>query len=97
MAERQLPVNGMNCQHCKKAVSEALTDLAGVSDAHVDPTSGHVEQNRFRADERSCGRSRIRTSSANKPYRQRPEWIHLLDFIFLPFYKNIPIDQQPFL
>ncbi|MFB6124438.1 MAG: heavy-metal-associated domain-containing protein [Halanaeroarchaeum sp.] len=31
-----LTVTGMSCEHCEKTVSEALLDVAGVTDASAD-------------------------------------------------------------
>ena len=43
MAERTLFVKGMSCDHCKKAVTGALTALDGVSSVAVNLGNGHVD------------------------------------------------------
>ena len=35
-------VAGMTCEHCVSAVTEEVTEIAGVSDVQVDPASGAV-------------------------------------------------------
>ncbi len=42
METRVLKVNGMTCQHCKRAVEGALQDLPGVVKAVVDLDKGEV-------------------------------------------------------
>jgi copper chaperone len=42
VAEEQLKVQGMSCNHCKMAVEKALKNLAGVSGAEVDLAGGTV-------------------------------------------------------
>lgn len=42
METRVLKVNGMTCQHCKRAVEGALQDLPGVVKAVVDLEKGEV-------------------------------------------------------
>ncbi len=42
METRVLKVNGMTCQHCKRAVEGALQDLPGVTKAVVDLDKGEV-------------------------------------------------------
>lgn len=36
MSRTVFQVEGMSCMHCKRAVEEALKELAGVDDARVD-------------------------------------------------------------
>ncbi|MCP3032827.1 copper chaperone CopZ [Halobacillus sp. A1] len=38
-----LEVNGMTCEHCEKAVKNALNTLEGVHGVNVDITSGKVD------------------------------------------------------
>ncbi|MFT8870755.1 MAG: copper chaperone CopZ [Sporolactobacillus sp.] len=45
MADMQLLVKGMECAHCKMAVSGALNQLDGVSEVAVDLKSGKVDVN----------------------------------------------------
>jgi copper chaperone len=42
MATATLKVTGMTCQHCVKAVREALESVAGVRSAEVDLTAGRA-------------------------------------------------------
>jgi copper chaperone len=39
----QLQVNGMTCDHCRRAVEGALTSLDGVTAAAADVESGRTE------------------------------------------------------
>ncbi|AVQ35234.1 copper chaperone CopZ [Staphylococcus kloosii] len=45
MATKTIQVEGMSCEHCKSAVSGALNNLDGVSQADVDLEAGTVEVN----------------------------------------------------
>ncbi len=36
MGETVLSINGMSCDHCKKAVEQAIRKVPGVTDARVD-------------------------------------------------------------
>lgn len=38
-----LKIAGMSCEHCVKHVSEALSDLPGVSEVRVDLARGQAE------------------------------------------------------
>lgn len=40
--EKVIGVNGMTCQHCKKAVETALSNLQGVNHVEVDLEKGNV-------------------------------------------------------
>lgn len=40
--EKVIGVNGMMCQHCKKAVETALSNLQGVNRVEVDLEKGNV-------------------------------------------------------
>ncbi len=40
--EKVIGVNGMTCQHCKKAVETALSNLQGVNRVEVDLEKGNV-------------------------------------------------------
>lgn len=42
MPEMKLNVEGMTCQHCQKAVKEALERVSGVEAAEVDLASGEA-------------------------------------------------------
>jgi copper ion binding protein len=42
MATATLKVTGMSCQHCVKAVREALESVSGVRSAEVDLTAGRA-------------------------------------------------------
>ena len=37
-----LKVDGMSCDHCNRAVTNAITDLGGTADVSVDLKSGSV-------------------------------------------------------
>lgn len=37
---RTIKVNGMSCQHCAKAVTKALSEIAGVKNVTVDASTG---------------------------------------------------------
>ena len=39
---RTVKIKGMSCQHCVKAVTEALSEIEGVSHVHVDLASGEA-------------------------------------------------------
>lgn len=39
----ELKVSGMTCEHCKKAVKTAVSDVSGVSSVDVDLASGTVK------------------------------------------------------
>ena len=43
MAELTLNVEGMTCDHCVRAVTEAVTELDGVDHVNVDLDQGRVE------------------------------------------------------
>ncbi|MBF7024977.1 copper chaperone CopZ [Staphylococcus kloosii] len=45
MATKTIQVEGMSCEHCKSAVSGALNNLDGVSQADVNLEAGTVEVN----------------------------------------------------
>lgn len=45
MATKTIQVEGMSCEHCKSAVSGALNNLEGVSQADVNLEAGTVEVN----------------------------------------------------
>lgn len=45
MATKTIQVEGMSCEHCKNAVSGALSNLDGVSQADVNLEAGTVEVN----------------------------------------------------
>ncbi|KYH13522.1 copper chaperone CopZ [Staphylococcus kloosii] len=45
MATKTIQVEGMSCEHCKSAVSGALSNLDGVSQADVNLAAGTVEVN----------------------------------------------------
>ncbi|HJF66808.1 MAG TPA: copper chaperone CopZ [Staphylococcus kloosii] len=45
MATKTIQVEGMSCEHCKSAVSGALNNLDGVSQADVNLAAGTVEVN----------------------------------------------------
>ena len=45
MATKTIQVEGMSCEHCKSAVSGALNNLDGVSQADVHLEAGTVEDN----------------------------------------------------
>ncbi len=40
MEIQTFPIVGMTCEHCRHAVSEQLSKLAGVSDVRVDLAAG---------------------------------------------------------
>jgi copper ion binding protein len=40
--KQTLKVRGMSCEHCVKAVTDALTSLSGLSDVKVDLAGGSV-------------------------------------------------------
>ncbi len=42
MAEFLITVKGMTCEHCKKAVHDALMALESVEEAQVDLSTGNV-------------------------------------------------------
>lgn len=42
MARTTLAVEGMSCDHCVRAVTQALDSLAGVHEAVVDLATGHA-------------------------------------------------------
>jgi copper chaperone CopZ len=42
MEHTTLTIGGMSCQHCVRAVREALTELPGVELAHVDVGSAEL-------------------------------------------------------
>ena len=43
MAEENLKVEGMSCNHCKMAVEKALKNLPGVTGVSVDLSGGMVK------------------------------------------------------
>lgn len=43
MAKQSFKIEGMSCQHCKAAVTEALEALAGVQSVQVDLETGTAE------------------------------------------------------
>lgn len=43
MAKQSFKIDGMSCQHCKAAVTEALEALAGVQSVQVDLETGTAE------------------------------------------------------
>jgi copper chaperone len=43
MTRVTLKVDGMTCGHCVKAVTQALEDLDGVHDVHVDLAGGTAQ------------------------------------------------------
>ena len=45
MATKTIQVEGMSCEHCKSAVSGALNNLEGVSQADVNLETGTVDVN----------------------------------------------------
>ena len=45
MATKTIQVEGMSCEHCKSAVSGALNNLDGVSQADVNLEASTVEGN----------------------------------------------------
>ncbi|MDT3960418.1 copper chaperone CopZ [Staphylococcus kloosii] len=45
MATKTIQVEGMSCEHCKSAVSGALINLEGVSQADVNLEAGTVDVN----------------------------------------------------
>ena len=45
MATKTIQVEGISCEHCKSAVSGALNNLDGVSQADVNLEAGTVEVN----------------------------------------------------
>ena len=40
MSESRVLIEGMTCAHCERAVSEALSPLAGVTEVHVSAADG---------------------------------------------------------
>lgn len=42
MATKVLKIDGMSCDHCKKAVTDALKGLAGVESVDVDLKAGEA-------------------------------------------------------
>ncbi|PHK48918.1 copper chaperone CopZ [Staphylococcus edaphicus] len=42
MTTETIKIEGMSCDHCKRAVETALTNLDGVSTANVSLEAGHV-------------------------------------------------------
>ncbi|MFX3618135.1 MAG: copper chaperone CopZ [Sporolactobacillus sp.] len=65
MAERQLLVKGMSCEHCRSAVSGALNGLEGVSSVAVDLASGHVDVN---YDEAKVGFEQMKEAVEDQGY-----------------------------
>ncbi len=47
MSKHTIKIGGMSCEHCQKAVTEALEALKGVSDVSVDLALGSA---RFESD-----------------------------------------------
>lgn len=43
MEKTKLNISGMSCGHCKQAVTEALTDLDGISSVEVNLDAGNAE------------------------------------------------------
>jgi copper chaperone CopZ len=41
--QMELKISGMSCQHCQRAVREALSECPGVTSAEVDLASGHAK------------------------------------------------------
>lgn len=42
MTEQQYTVTGMTCENCRRHVTEALSELPGAREVHVDLASGRV-------------------------------------------------------
>ncbi|MFP4512353.1 MAG: heavy-metal-associated domain-containing protein [Acidimicrobiales bacterium] len=51
MAELTVTVHGMTCDHCVRAVTDAVTELDGVDDVAVDLDQGRVEVSGSNVDE----------------------------------------------
>jgi len=39
---RTIKIKGMSCQHCVKAVTKALSEIAGIKDVQVDLAKGEA-------------------------------------------------------
>ena len=43
MSTQSYTVTGMTCQHCVASVTEAVAEIGGVTDVHVDLASGSLQ------------------------------------------------------
>jgi copper chaperone len=51
MNETTLKVDGMSCEHCVKAVTQAVSDVAGTSNVKVDLKAGTASFNHSGSDD----------------------------------------------
>ena len=65
MEKKILKVEGMSCEHCAKAVSDALSALPGLADVKVDLEGGTVS---FSYDSSSAPLAIIKTAIIDAGY-----------------------------
>jgi copper ion binding protein len=65
MEKKVLNVTGMNCEHCVKAVTEALNSLSGLTDVTVNLKSGTAS---FSYDPSSVSLAAVKAAIADEGY-----------------------------
>jgi len=65
MEKQTLKVQGMSCEHCVKAVTEALSELPGLADIKVDLKGGAAS---FSYDPAKTGLEKIKAAIVEAGY-----------------------------
>ena len=65
MIKKNLKVTGMSCEHCVKAITEALNILSGLADITVDLKNGTVS---FSYDSSSVSLTTIKAAIVDEGY-----------------------------
>ena len=69
MEKKTLKVEGMSCEHCVKAVNQALSDLTGMANVKVDLKTGTAS---FEFDPAKTGLNEIESAIEDAGYSVIP-------------------------